>query len=137
MSLPSQPDDLEGYSTLNAIMELGEDDDNAVAPAIRENGETEMDEYADDAVAPGIKPDAGNQAPGRDEPFGEANAESARHLEQEHAPLRQHASPEGPDQRVQPPRKNKGQATPTTATQTFIPLYTSSTQLTRRHMGLV
>ena len=116
MSLPSQLDDLEDYSTLNAIIELDEDDDNAVAPAIREDGETEMDEDADDAVAPGIEPDAEIQAPGQDEPFGEANAESAGHLEQEHAPLHQHASPEGPVQRVQPPRKNKGPATPTTAT---------------------
>ena len=121
VSLPSQPDDLEGYSTLNAIMELDEDDDNAVAPAIREDGETEMDEDADDAVAPGIEPDAEIQAPGQDEPFGAANAESAGHLEQVHASLHQHATPEGRVQRVQPPKKNKGPATLTTATPDLYP----------------
>ena len=104
MSLLVQPEDLEGYSTLDAIMELDEHDDNAVAPAIREDEEMVMDEDADDAVASAIRPDAGIQGAGQDE-----------HLEQEHAPLHQHTSPEGPIQRVQHPRKTKGPATPATA----------------------
>ena len=115
VSLPSRPDDLEAYSTRDAIVELDDDKDNAVAPAIREDAEMEMDENADDAVAPAMRADAEIQAPGRDKLFGEADAGSAGHLQQEHAPLHQHTTPQGPVQRVQPPRNNKGPATPTTA----------------------
>ena len=83
----SKTEDLEAYSTVDAIMELDEDEDNAVAPPIREDPEMEMDKDADDAVAPAIRADAKIQPLRQNEPFGEADAESAGHLQQEHAPL--------------------------------------------------